>query len=97
MPFALHDVELRYKRRGKRMSKTMMADNNMYVACQVTDDLQRIVPMAGDGQLVVGTDYGHADNSAEIEAMRKLKTDGKVSAAAADRILNDNAKALYGL
>jgi predicted TIM-barrel fold metal-dependent hydrolase len=53
--------------------------------------------MAGDGQLVVGTDYGHADNSAEIEAMRKLKDEGKVAAAIADRILNDNARALYGL
>jgi len=97
IPFALNDLELRYKRRGKRMSKSIIADNNMFVACQVTDDLGRIVPMAGDGQLVVGTDYGHADNSAEIEAMRKLKDEGKVAAAIADRILNDNARALYGL
>ena len=97
IPFALNDLELRLKRRGKRMSKTIMADNNMYVACLVTDDLERIVPMAGETQLVVGTDYGHSDNSAEIEAMRRLKSDGKVSPAAADRILNDNAKALYGL
>ena len=46
---------------------------------------------------VVGTDYGYSDNSAEIEAIRKLKKDGKVAPHVADRILNDNAKALYGL
>ena len=28
---------------------------------------------------VVVTDYGHADNAAEIEALRKLRTDGKIS------------------
>lgn len=97
IPFALNDLGLRYKRRGKRMSPTIMKDNNLFVACLVTDDLERIVPMAGEGQLVVGTDYGHSDNSAEIEAIRKLKNDGKVAPRVADRILNDNAKALYGL
>jgi predicted TIM-barrel fold metal-dependent hydrolase len=69
----------------------------MYVACQVTDDLEYVLKYAGEGQLVVGTDYGHADTSAEIEALRKLKDDGKVSPAVADRILDQNARALYGL
>jgi predicted TIM-barrel fold metal-dependent hydrolase len=69
----------------------------MYVACQVTDDLEYVLKYSGDSQLVVGTDYGHADTSAEIEALRKLKDDGKVPAAVADRILDQNARALYGL
>jgi predicted TIM-barrel fold metal-dependent hydrolase len=45
----------------------------------------------------VGTDYGHADTSAEIEALRMVKEDGKVSPEVADRILNENARALYGI
>ena len=69
----------------------------MFVTCLVTDSLDYILSFAGEGQLVVGTDYGHADNSAEIEAIRKLKNDGTLPAGVADKILNDNAKALYGL
>lgn len=97
VPYALNDLALRFRRKGKRLSKTVLADNNMYVACQVTDDLGYVLSYAGDGQLVVGTDYGHADTSAEIEALRKVKDDGKVSADVAARILSDNARALYGL
>ena len=47
--------------------------------------------------VVVGTDYGHSDTSTEIEALRKLRTDGKVPSKSADKILDDNAKRLYAL
>jgi len=47
--------------------------------------------------LVIGTDYGHADNAAEIEALRKLRTDAKIGAQVVDKILDDNPRALYGL
>lgn len=97
IPYALNDLAIRFKKhREKPLSKTVLADNRFYVACQVTDDLDYILPQAGDGQIVIGTDYGHTDTSAEIEALRKIKADGKVSAAVADRILTDNARALYG-
>ncbi len=97
LPYVLNDLSLRYKRRGQRLSDTVLADNNFYVACQVTDDLDHVLPYAGEDHLVVGTDYGHADTSSEIEALRLLRDDGKVSAAVADKILDANARALYGL
>jgi predicted TIM-barrel fold metal-dependent hydrolase len=97
IPYALNDLSIRFDRQGKDMSPTIMADNNMWVACQVTDDLDYVLKYAGETQLVVGTDYGHADTSTEIEAMRKLSDDGKVPPAVAAKILEDNARALYGL
>jgi predicted TIM-barrel fold metal-dependent hydrolase len=97
IPYALNDLGLRFKRKGRRMSDTILADNNFYVACQATDELDYILPYSGEGQLVVGTDYGHADTSSEIEALRMVKNDGKVSAEVADKILEGNARALYGL
>jgi len=69
----------------------------MFVACQVTDDLDYILDSVGDDNIVVGTDYGHSDTSTEIEALRKLRTDGKVKESSANKILDDNAKRLYGL
>jgi len=97
IPYALNDLGLRFKRKGRRMSDTILADNNFYVACQATDELDYILPYSGEGQLVVGTDYGHADTSSEIEALRMVKNDGKVTAEVADKILEGNARALYGL
>ena len=97
IPYALNDMDIRFGRRGKELSPSIMADNNIYVACQVTDDLDWVLKYSGEDTLLVGTDYGHADTSAEIEALRKLRDDGKVSPAAADKILNDNARAFYGL
>ena len=97
IPYALNDMEIRFGRRGRDFPVTIMADNNIYVACQVTDDLEWVVKNSGQDTLLVGTDYGHSDTSAEIEALRKLKSDGKVSPSAADKILNDNARTFYGL
>ena len=97
IPYALNDLGLRMARRGEDISESIMADNNIWVACQVTDDIDYVLKYSGETQLVVGTDYGHADTSTEIEALRKLSSDGKVSAEVAKKILEDNARALYGL
>jgi len=97
LPYVINDMSLRYRRRGERVPETLLADNNFYIACQVTDDLPRILPLAGPGQLVIGTDYGHHDTSTEIEALRLMRDDGRVPADAAARILDANARALYGL
>ena len=52
---------------------------------------------AGADNLVIGTDYGHADNAVEIEALRKLRGEGKLNGQVIDKILQDNPAALYGL
>ena len=97
LPYAFNDLDLRFKRKDRQMAKDPLKANNMYVACQCTDDLAYILQHGGGDNLVIGTDYGHADTSAQIEALRLLKKDGKVDKAVIDRILDDNARALYGL
>jgi predicted TIM-barrel fold metal-dependent hydrolase len=95
IPYVMNDLGLRFKRRGRRIGT--MKDYNMYVACQVTDDIADIIKISGEDNLVVGTDYGHHDTSTEIEALRLLKQNGKVSPAVVDKILGPNAARLYGL
>ena len=97
VPYVLNDLELRLKRRGKRLPPDAMKQYNLYVACQVTDDLPYVLQYAGEDNLVVGTDSGHHDTSTEIEALRLLRTGGKIPAASVDKILGPNARALYGL
>jgi len=97
VPYALKDAATRLARKGKRLSANPLADNNIYVTVEVTDDIPYIIDRAGDDNLVVGTDYGHTDTSAEIEALRILREGGQVPAASVDKILGPNAARLYGL
>ncbi|HUK41467.1 MAG TPA: hypothetical protein VLX11_10495, partial [Candidatus Acidoferrales bacterium] len=69
----------------------------IFVACQTDDDLPYVLKYAGADNLVIGTDYGHNDTSAEILALRKLKEDGAVPPEIVAKILDDNARALYSL
>lgn len=96
--YAINDVMLRKRKAGKRLGNNVLRDNNIYVAVQVTDDLDYILDRYADEDfLVVGTDYGHTDTSAEIEALRMLRDDGKIPAHIVDKILGPNAARLYNL
>lgn len=97
VPYALNDLGLRMLRRGERISDNVLKDNNIWVALQVTDDLGHVFEYSGEDNLIVGTDYGHADTATEIEALRRLRSEGKLPGRVVEKILGQNAKDLYGL
>ncbi|MDC0034007.1 amidohydrolase [Alphaproteobacteria bacterium] len=98
VPYAINDLELKFKifHRNDTVGN-WLKDNNIWVACQTTDDLDKVLECTGEDNLVVGTDYGHYDTSTEIEALRTIRIDGKIPASICDKIMGDNACALYGL
>jgi predicted TIM-barrel fold metal-dependent hydrolase len=79
------------------VAANLLHDNRIYVACQTSDDFTYVVEYAGEDSLIVGTDYGHADYSNDIEAIQTLARGGKISPSLAQKILADNPKRLYGL
>jgi predicted TIM-barrel fold metal-dependent hydrolase len=97
IPYAMNDLWIRKRKSGKRMDADPMKDNNIWVAVQVHDDFEWVLKYASEDRLVVGTDYGHTDTSAEIEALRIIKDEGKIPPHVADKILGSNAAELYGL
>jgi predicted TIM-barrel fold metal-dependent hydrolase len=97
IPYAFHDLARRFSRRGKILPKDLLKENRVYVTCQTDDDLDHVLTYAGEDNLVIGTDYGHADNASEIEALRKLRNEGRLSSEVIDKILDANPRALYGL
>jgi len=98
VPYAIHDYARRFERSGMKVDKSeVLRKNKIWVTCQTDDDLPYVLKYAGDDMLVIGTDYGHNDTSSEILALRKLREDGAVPPHVVKMILDDNAKALYGL
>ena len=78
----------------------LMKSNRMYVTCQVDEDLPYIVKVAGEDNLMIGSDYTHRDQSMEFEFPRLLRERadrGEISPSAVQKILYDNAKTFYGL
>jgi len=70
------------------------------VACQTVEDLPYLIQHCGEDNLVAGTDYSHADQSAEIRTLsvlREMGEEGVITPRQADKILGDNPAALYGL
>jgi predicted TIM-barrel fold metal-dependent hydrolase len=96
IPYAIHDLARRLARRGKTLKENILRDGRIYVACQTDDDLPYILPYAGENNLVIGTDYGHADTASEISALRELQHNGQVNEGVVRKILDDNPRALYG-
>ena len=97
VPYVIHDLAKRFERRGKPWKRDLLRENRLYVACQTDDDLSYVIQYAGEDNLVLGSDYGHADTATEIDALRKLTERGEVNARVIQKILDDNPKALYGL
>ncbi len=56
-----------------------------------------VLPHSGEKTLIIGTDYGHTDPSAEIDAISLFRARGDVSGRVKERILHHNPKALYGI
>ncbi len=101
VPYAVHDLVRRIERqRGNpkgALKKNLLAENRIFVTCQTDDDIAYILQYSGDESLIIGTDYGHSDVSAEIDALKRLRNLPGVSELVADKILNENAKRLYAL
>jgi predicted TIM-barrel fold metal-dependent hydrolase len=102
VPYVLHDVVRRTAHRAGRhlqgkMTDQVLRENRLYVACQTDDDIPYVISYTGEDNLIMGTDYGHADTAAELEAISTFRKTCPVDRRIVDKILDDNASALYGL
>ncbi len=72
-------------------------ERNMYVSCQIDDDLPYILPFVGARNMVIGTDYSHLDMGSDPEAHRLLLKRGDVPPATLHDICDTNGHTLYAL
>jgi predicted TIM-barrel fold metal-dependent hydrolase len=97
LPWALHEAKNRFKTLVREWPDNVVREYGMYVTCENSDDLPYIVQQGGDECLVIGTDYGHTDTSSDIDAIKIFRDRPDLAPKIKQRILSDNARALYGL
>ena len=71
-----------------------------YVACDTTDDIPYILTYGAEDSLMIGTDYTHADQSAELRALdviERREAEGELPPGAARKIVEDNPRRFYGI
>jgi predicted TIM-barrel fold metal-dependent hydrolase len=98
VPYLVHDLRLRLpKFLGKEARPDLLRPGQLYVACQTDDDLPYVLKYAGEECLMIGSDYGHADNASELLALRRLQENREIEARAIEKILWHNPARFYGL
>ena len=81
VPYVITDLGARLDRTGTRkLDENVLRRNRFYVACQTEEDLPYILQHAGEDHIVIGSDYGHADTSSQLEALNILQGNESVNA-----------------
>lgn len=75
----------------------MLGAYNIWVTAQTDDNLPEVLRYVNHRHLLIGTDYGHQDQSSEIEALRIIREEGGVPSDVVDDILGRNALEFYGI
>jgi predicted TIM-barrel fold metal-dependent hydrolase len=98
VPMVHQDLKVRYRDLLKQdLPDDLFEAKNVFITCQADDDVPYILKYTGENALVIGTDYGHSDHAADIDAFQAIRGNPDIPAGAASKILADNARRLYGL
>ncbi|HLN85086.1 MAG TPA: amidohydrolase family protein [Candidatus Limnocylindrales bacterium] len=97
VPYVVKDLQRRWATQNRELPDNPLKAYRQYVSCQTDDDVDYVLRYAGEENITIGTDYGHNDQSTEVEALRNLKKMGTITDAQYDKITYDNPKALFAL
>jgi predicted TIM-barrel fold metal-dependent hydrolase len=97
VPWVVHEAVRRSLGSEHPVSTNCLREYNIYVSTQTDDDFSYIISYAGEGNLVIGTDYGHGDTSSELNAISRFKAMEGLSPEVKRKILSDNPKRFYGI
>jgi len=97
IPWVLYELHRRLDTTDNKLPDSLMEEYGLFVTCQIGDDVPYLMRYTGETTLMIGTDYGHADSSTELEALTALKETGGISPGMHTKIVEDNPRVFYGL
>jgi predicted TIM-barrel fold metal-dependent hydrolase len=105
VPFLMH-----YLRRGTRAPQgltgpdwaewwgpRLFREYRLFVACEADEDIPYLVRFTGEDNLIIGSDYGHRDQSHDNGVVATLRGRADVTPSIQAKILQDNPARFYGL
>jgi predicted TIM-barrel fold metal-dependent hydrolase len=98
VPWVIYELRRRLETVDSKLPNDLLERCGIFVTCQIGDDVPYLIKSCmGENTLMIGTDYGHADSSTELDALTTLKNEGGISADTHRRIVEDNPRKFYGL
>jgi predicted TIM-barrel fold metal-dependent hydrolase len=98
VPWVVYELRRRLETVDFKLPKDLLERHNIFVTCQIGDDVPYLIKTCmGENTLMIGTDYGHADSSTELGALRTLNESGGITLEMHRKIVEDNPRAFYGL
>ena len=78
---------------GPRLFK----DYKLYVAMEADEDIAYLVRFIGEDNIIIGSDYGHQDQSRETNMVKLMRQRDDVEPKVIEKILGPNGARFYGL
>jgi uncharacterized protein len=98
IPWVIYELRRRMDTVKNRLPDNLLEEYRIYVTCQVGDDVPYLIKNhTGENTVLIGTDYGHADSSTELEALVRIKETGGITSEMHRKIVEDNPRRFYGL
>lgn len=101
IPYLVREAARRHekiKTKGKVEDfSTFLAENRIWVTARTDDDLEYVLRYTGQSVLMLGTDFGHLDPAAEIDAFDVLRAKPEIGKGTVDAILSTNARKFYAI
>jgi predicted TIM-barrel fold metal-dependent hydrolase len=91
IPYMLHSLRLAEQRRD------FFESRNIWISCEVGEDLGYLIERVGDNVFFVGTDYTHGDRASVMNAHRMIGERDDVTQESAERLTSLNARRFYEL
>lgn len=76
---------------------TLFRDYRMFITAEADEDIPYLLGYIGEDNMIMGSDYGHQDQSRENGMVAVMRNRGDIAASVVDKILSDNPARLYGL
>jgi predicted TIM-barrel fold metal-dependent hydrolase len=81
----------------REFDRTYLNEHNIFITCEVTEDLPYLIDQIGDDNLIVGSDYSHPDRSSVVGAHRFILDRKDIAPESAEKIVNTNGRRAYRL
>ena len=96
-PYLMHQLKRTTQPGEIPLGPKLFEEYRFYVMCEVNEDLPMLLNYIHEDNIMVGSDYGHVDQSFEDNVPQKLRAREDLSSEVVEKILCHNARNFYPL